>query len=238
MPTVLACIAVGAGLIGIAYANLAPQTAPRWSKWRALSSPELRLPWLLALIGTVALAIVALVIARSRSVGPELSWGLLIGGAVAVYAFFESCGSFEYQDWGARTAGLLSAACLGPAVALIFFRENPHEVLGGCALAAIVWAVTCSVILRPAFVAAPEELRIGRSCYRGVEIFALATLGAVAGARLGVDHFPSPEPGAKEEAYWVFPVLLLAAEALTMVLATGGRDSDFPRWTADHWPYR
>ena len=57
-------------------------------------------------------------------------------------------------------------------------------------------------------------------------------IGDLAGARLGIDHFPSPVAGAEEEAYWVVPVLLLAAEALMMVLATGGRDSGLPRWTA------
>ncbi len=161
-----------------------------------------------------------------------LAWGVLIGGAVAIIAFFESAGSFEEQDWCVRVAGLLSAGCLAPAVVLLVLRGHAHEALSGCGLAAAVWAVASSVILRPAFAAAPSELRIARSCYRGMEVFALATIAVIAGARLGIDHFPSPVAGAEEEAYWVVPVLLLAAEALMMVLATGGRDSGLPRWTA------
>ena len=190
------------------------------------------MPWVLGLAATAVLVVVALVRWKMGAVGVELALGFIVGGALSLYAFFESAGSFEGQDWGIRTVGLLAAACLGPALAMLLFRKNPHEALAGCALAAVTWGVASSVLLRPAFAAAPDELRIARSCYRGMEIYALAMVAVAAGARLGVDHFPSSEAGGKAEAYWVFPVLLLAAEALAMVVVTGGKDSALPRWTA------
>ena len=232
MATVFAAIAVAASAIGLVYASVAPQCGPRAAKWKALASPELRLPWMISLGLTGVIFVIAAVLGRSSGSGMALAWGVLIGGAVAIIAFFESAGSFEEQDWCVRVAGLLSAGCLAPAVVLLVLRGHAHEALSGCGLAAAVWAVASSVILRPAFAAAPSELRIARSCYRGMEVFALATIAVIAGARLGIDHFPSPVAGAEEEAYWVVPVLLLAAEALMMVLATGGRDSGLPRWTA------
>jgi hypothetical protein len=59
---------------------------------------------------TGVIFVIAAVLGRSSGSGMALAWGVLIGGAVAIIAFFESAGSFEEQDWCVRVAGLLSAA--------------------------------------------------------------------------------------------------------------------------------
>ena len=230
MATILAAIAAGVNVLGLAYANLSPQIGARSARSRVLFSPQVRPVVVLAIVSVAVLFVLTLPAGPPFSPGLTLGWGILIGGLLGLYALFESGGSFEDRDWSARTVGVLSAAGLGPSLVLLIFRGYPNEALMGCALGAVLVAAVGSTILRPAFAAAGADERPALCAYRGVEVFALATVLLVAGMRLGIDHFPRAHAGHANGGYWAFPALLLAAEILVLILLSGMRERPPLRW--------
>jgi hypothetical protein len=154
-----------------------------------------------------------------------LGWGVLIGGLVGLYAWFEASGSFAAEAAAARTVGMLSAAALGPAATLLVFRGYPNEALVGCAGGAVLVAAIGWAIVRPredgvAAEAAPTG--------RGLEVFALATAGVCAGCVLAILHFPRAHPGHVAGGYWVLPALAMAAAALAVAVVSGAKPAG--RW--------
>ena len=222
MQMTFAAIAAGASVLGLAFANLAPQVAPRASRWRSLSSAGLRPVVAVTPAFALILFLLTLPSAPPFSSGLTLGWGFLTGAVLGLYALFEAAGASKVGAWPAGTVGLLSAACLGPSVILLIFRGYPNEALTGCALGSVFVAAMCSSTARPLCAAAPAEKRETLRCYRGVEVFALATVAVTAAARLGIGHFPRPDPAAAAGAYWASPALMVAAAALLLALLSGG----------------
>lgn len=230
MATILAAIAVGVNVLGLAYANLSPQVGPRSTRWRSLLSPPVRPVLVLAAIAIVVVFALTLPTGSPFSPGLTLGWGILIGGLLGLYALFEAGGSFEGRDWNARVVGLLSAAGLGPSAVLLVFHGYPNEALTGCALGAILVPAVGNSLLRPALAACSDDDRPSANGDRGVEVYALAVAAIVAGMRLGIDHFPRADPGHTNGGYWALPAVLLAAETLTIILLSGIRERRPLRW--------
>jgi hypothetical protein len=232
MQTILAAIAAAASALGLAFANLGPQAAPRLSRWQSLSSSRLTPLVVIAAVSTAALFLLTLPAAPPFSHGLTLGWGFLIGALLGLYAVFEAAGSLEGGACAARSVGLLSAACLGPSIILLVFRAYPNEALTGCALGSLLVAALWGGVARTLFAAAPTEKREALSCYRGVEVFALATVAVAAGARLAIDHFPRPDPAAAAGGYWALPALLVVGGALALAVLSGGWQRQTRRSTA------
>jgi len=171
MQTVLAAVAAGAAVLGLIFANLFPEAVPRRTRWRVLTAGELRPALVLAAVSAVVLFLLTLPSTKPFSPGLTLGWGILIGAVLGLYALFEASGSVAGQSGGVRTAGLLSAAALGPAAILLIFRGYPNQALMGCAIGAVLVAAICSCLARPLFAAAPEEERDRLACFAGVELF-------------------------------------------------------------------
>ena len=257
MVTILAAIAAVAAVLGLTYAYLFPQEVPRRTQWQALLTGEWR-PVLAFAAGTVvALFLLSLPTGKPFSPGLTLGWGILIGGLVGLYAWFEASGSFAGEAASARTVGLLSAAALGPAATLLILRGYPNEALMGCAGGAVLVAAIGWVIVRPredgiaaeaapttarseergvrsesnghgvAAEAAPTGIAPTRAA-KGLEVFALATAAVCAGCVLAIHHFPRAHPGHVAGGYWALPALAMAAAALTVAIVSGARPGG--RW--------
>jgi len=247
MATILAVIAAVAAVVGLVYAYVSPQEVPRRTQWKALLTGELRPVLALAAGATVALFLLSLPSGKPFSPGLTLGWGVLIGGLVGLYAWFEASGSFAGEAASARTVGMLAAAALGPAAALLIFRGYPNEALMGCAGGAVLVAAIGWAIVRPREdgIGAREprsEERGVRSengdrvaaeaaptgTGRGLEVFALATAAVCAGCVLAILHFPRAHPGHVWGGYWVLPALAMAAAALAVAVVAGAGPSG--RW--------
>lgn len=221
MQTVLAGVAVVAAALGLVYANLPPEEGRRGSRRQALVGAGLVYLWPFCALWIALLFLLTTPTTAPFSPGLTLGWGFLIGAVLGLYALYEACGSFRGREWHARAVGLFSAAALGPAVVLLVFRGYPTEALTGCALGALLLAAIGAGVLRPSYVASPPGKRKAYAAYRGLEVFALLSVTVVAGARLGLDHFARPAPGAVEGGYWAFPALAMAATALWLILLAG-----------------
>jgi len=231
MQTVLAAVAAGAAVLGLIFANLFPEAVPRRTRWRVLTAGELRPALVLAAVSAVVLFLLTLPSTKPFSPGLTLGWGILIGAVLGLYALFEASGSVAGQSGGVRTAGLLSAAALGPAAILLIFRGYPNQALMGCAIGAVLVAAICSCLARPLFAAAPEEERDRLACFAGVELFALATVAVSAACGLAIDHFPRMARGDSFGGYWAFPPLALAAAALATAVVSGAGKAE-GKWMA------
>lgn len=230
MQITLATIAAAVSILGLAFANLSPQSGPRGARWQALISVGLHHLAAFTAFWIVVLFLFTVPSSRPFAPGLSLGWGFLIGAILGLYAIFEAAGNMEGDGWVARSVGLLSAACLGPSLILLIFRGYPNEALMGCAFGAVLVAAIWSSILRLLYAERTTEKRDTLSCYRGVEIFAVATVVVAAGARLGIDHFPRSAPAALGGGYWVLPALLLAASALAVIVLSSDRQDRLRRW--------
>lgn len=230
MQNILAVITAGASVLGLVYANLPRRNMPRSSRWRAMTAAGLR-P---LLIFTVCWLLVFFLLTTPTfppfSSGLTLGWGFLIGGILGLYAFVAASG--EMPDRYARTVGLLSAAALGPALILLIFHGYPNEALVGCALGAVLVGAIASSTLRPLAANSDGAEADARSAYRGVEVFALLTTAIAAGTRLAIEHFPAPANAPVYGGYWAFPVLMVMAGTLAVILLSYERPGKWQRWSA------
>ena len=225
MYMILSFIAVVASLLGLAYANLHPRGVPGRVRCRALLSPSLR-PVLISCLLTLAALVGATIPAhRPWSEGMQLGWGLLIGGLLALYALYEAAGGAQGADWSPHAVGLLSAAALGPAAALLIFRGYPSEALLGMALGAAALCALAVAVTRPAEWDG-EEPAPPRLHPASLELFAVATIVCAVGTRRAGGH---QFPGA-DHAYWAVPSLLLSAAALVLILPAGDWRPPLRRW--------
>jgi hypothetical protein len=230
MQIALAEVAVAACVLGLLYSNLVPQSVSRRDRLRALARPPFDSITAFSILWVIVLFIATWPTTRPWSAGLTLGWGFLVGAVLALYAAYEATGSNEGPDWAARAVGLLSAAALGPSALLLIFHGYPTAALVGCALGAVLVAAIASSVARPLFAAAPEADRPPLSLYRGLEIYALATVSVALSARLGMDHFPRAAPASSAGGYWSFPGLALAAGALALVILSGLGGGRLRRW--------
>ncbi len=223
MHLVMASIALGAAVVGLAYSSL----SARITRKPGLVADS-RLFWSLftwaVLLGIVLFA-ATLPTRPPFASGLGLGWGFLIGLALGLYATVEARRSSEDDRWLVRCAGLISAAVAGPALILIIFGQNAADALVGCALGAVLVAA----IWRSGFAPMESGDDSGEevSAYRGVETFALITVALVVGTRLALERYGLAS-GSIAGAYWALPALLGALIALGVVVLAGVAKS----WTA------
>lgn len=210
MQTVIAAIAAGASVLGVLYANL-PHRGIRWgARGQAIAAAGLLPAFIVATIAGLALFLLCLPTVRPFAPGLTLGWGVLIGTVLGLLALVESAQTLAQDGWVARSAGLLSLACLGPAATLLLFHGYPTDALLGCALGAVMVA------------AISLGVRGDRPAIDGMLVFALATATLVGASRIGIAHFPRSSPEAVAGGYWALPMLLVMAGTLAVVLIPNG----------------
>ncbi|MHB9133676.1 MAG: hypothetical protein ACYDBB_21645 [Armatimonadota bacterium] len=233
MQMMLAAIATAAAVVGVIFASLPRGADTCRARWRSLSSAGLRPLLVFTGVLVAVFFLLTLPAARPFSAGMTLGWGFLIGSLLGIYAIFAAAGAGGEEERNIRIVGLLSAAVLGPSVILLLFHGYPNDALIGCALGAVLVAAIYSGVLRPLEAAAPVEGESPYSVYRGIEIFALATVAIAAGAYLGINHqFPNATTTAVAGGYWALPAIAVAAGALGLTLLSSGLLQRFGDWRA------
>ncbi|HEY3397820.1 MAG TPA: hypothetical protein VGM19_09215 [Armatimonadota bacterium] len=224
MQAILSGIAVVVSLLGLAYANFHPRSLTRRDRWRALGAPPVHAVALGGVVAVVALVAATISSHRPWAEGMQLGWGLLLGGLLALYALYEATGGPERGDWAPQAVGVLAAAALGPAVVLLLFPGYPNEALMGVALGAAGISALFVAVLRPWSPPNGDPLPVHTAA---LEVFALATVACAAASRLAVSHFPHVQAGG---GYWALPPLLLATEALAIIMLAGNWRPRVRKW--------
>lgn len=210
----LAAAAVGAALLGLVYTVLLTRDRPRPRPAGALASAT-----------RIAAAVVALLFAATLPVLPPfapglptLGIGILLGGLTGLWALRYPPTVWDEDEGTARAVGILAAAALGPALALIVFEGYPNEALMGCAVGAAAVALASCARIRPA---ADGDAGALAAC-RTAESHALLTVCVAAAARLAVERFPRSVTDTAAGGYWALPALLPGVAALALMVIAGG----------------
>jgi hypothetical protein len=204
LQSTLAIVAAGLAVLGVLPVLPA--------LWRGLRAPGVAAVLGVGAAAAVLPALVALPVDKPFAPGFGLGLGFLIGGALT---WLTLASELPPVRGGALA---LSAAALGPALALWRFHGDPSDVLMGLALGAPVVAAVGG--------GAARALRVPRA--RTAELCAVATVLVVAGVRLGMAHFPRVNPAATAGGYWAVPPLLVAGAALVLLIV--GYRATRPWW--------
>ena len=219
MQTLLAALALVAAVTGLAYSNFKARAAPR----REAKEPPPEFAWPV-FVWAAALVIVGFAVTLpSRypfSPGLTLGWGLLLGGALGLYAALESNRPYEAGYWWARGVGLLAAAVFGVSLILLVFRGYPNEALVGYSLGAALVAAVWRSCASPARAREGTE-NAGMVSDRSVELFALSAVALALGARLGIAHFPRSAEITVAGGYWSLPPLVTGVAVLGAIAFAG-----------------